>query len=78
MRSLLLFLLLAAAPLGGQALDGAVFIENVHSEITTQTGSAARRRVVDRMAQFDMQQHGDTLIVTADTVHLIEAADASV
>jgi hypothetical protein len=73
---ILLVLLLPAAQLGAQRFDSAVFVEQVRTDITTQSGSAERRRLVDRTAQFSMAARGDTLVVTADSIHLTESANA--
>ena len=71
-------------PLGGQgavprydarSLNGATFLEQVHTDVTTQSRSAERRRMVVRTAQFGVVARGDTLVVTADTLDLRETAD---
>jgi hypothetical protein len=58
-----------------RTLNGARFAEHLQSEVTAQSGSAERGRVVVRNAQFAMVARGDTLLVTADTVDLHETAD---
>lgn len=72
-------LLLAPVALTAQynlkRLDGAVFREDVHSDIITQSGTAERRRTVLRSTTFGVVALVDTLIVTADTVQLSESVD---
>jgi hypothetical protein len=58
-------------------LDGAVFVEQVRSEVTTQTGSAERRRTMTRAARYAVSTHADTLVVTADSLRLDETADGA-
>ena len=59
-------------------LDSAVFVERVHSEITTQSGTAERHRSVNRMVQYSLAGHADTVVATSDTVSLNENADGVV
>ena len=56
-------------------LNGAVFMEQVHTDVVTQSGSAERERIVVRTAQFGIAMHGDTLAVTTDALDLRETAD---
>lgn len=79
-------LALAAVPLmvsvlGAQSspyplkLAGATFFEQVHSDVTTQSGSAERHRTIVRSAKFSTTMRADTLVVTADSFRLEETAD---
>lgn len=56
-------------------LDGAAFVETVHTDVTTLSGLAERHRLVLRTSQFGTMVRGDTLVVTADTVDLRETAE---
>lgn len=57
------------------ALDGASFIEQVRSEVTTQSGGSELHRSILRWAQYHMTAHGDTVVVTADSLSLRQATD---
>jgi hypothetical protein len=58
--------------------DGARFVETVHSDVVTQSGSAERHRSIDRATTYSMQQRGDTLVVTIDTMALRENDEGQV
>lgn len=70
-------------PLAAQAMHyparvaGARFIERVHSDVTAASGTAERHRVIDRQAQYSTNLHGDTLVVSADSIRLDETADGA-
>src|SRR5205823_775512 len=55
--------------------DGAIFVEQARTEVTSQSGAAEVHRVVVRNARFGMAVRGDTFVVTADTVDLRETTD---
>jgi hypothetical protein len=58
-------------------LAGGVFVEQVHSEVTTQTGSAERHRTITRVARYAATVRADTLVITADSLRLDETADGT-
>lgn len=71
---------LAAAGQAGPRYDArrlhdAAFLEQVHTDVTTQTGTAERERRVLRIARFGIVVRGDTMVVTADSLDLRETAD---
>jgi hypothetical protein len=76
-------LALVVAPLAGQAppqyqvqrLNGAVFLEQVRTDVTSETGVARQMRRVARTARFGVAARGDTLVVTADSLDLRETVD---
>ena len=51
------------------------FVETIRSEVISQSGPAEHHRTVIRTAQFTAAPHGDTLVVTADTISLTESTD---
>jgi hypothetical protein len=57
------------------ALDGAHFVETIRTEALTKVGTAELRRLVARDSRFSVTLHGDTLLVSADSVSLTEVAD---
>ncbi|MGH7592512.1 MAG: hypothetical protein ACRELE_01465 [Gemmatimonadales bacterium] len=73
--------LLMASPVRAQSvpyplnLSGATFLEQVHSDVITQSGRAERHRTIDRSARYTTMKHGDTLLVSADSIRLDETAD---
>jgi hypothetical protein len=56
-------------------LHGAVFAEQVHSDIATQAGTAERHRTVNRTVQYTLATRADTVVATSDSVSLSENAD---
>ncbi|HEY8061317.1 MAG TPA: hypothetical protein VID74_00895 [Gemmatimonadales bacterium] len=77
---------LAVVPLvvwGGEAqaaryplnLAGATFVERVHSDVTTQSGTAELHRTILRLARYSTTTRIDTLVVTADSLDLDETVD---
>ncbi|MES2305451.1 MAG: hypothetical protein V4558_08085 [Gemmatimonadota bacterium] len=58
-----------------RALDGASFTESIRTEAITRISNSSRRRLVAREAHFSSTLHGDTLVVSADSVTLSELAD---
>jgi hypothetical protein len=52
-------------------------MERMQSVVTTQSGAAERRRVIDRTARFGVVVRQDTAIVTADSLEVVEAADGT-
>ena len=56
-------------------LSGSAFIEQVRSDVTTASGSAERRRTIDRSARYAFSMRQDTIVVTADSLRLDETAD---
>lgn len=64
----------AQAP-SAPSLDGAAFVERVHTDVSSRAGLGERHRVVDRYARYHLASRGDTLVVTADSVDLAETAD---
>jgi hypothetical protein len=56
-------------------LAGATFLEQVHSDVVTQSGSAERHRIIVRVARYTTATRADTLVVTADSLRLDETAD---
>lgn len=56
-------------------LDGARFDETIRTEALTRAGSAELRRLVARESHFGVTLHGDTVVVSADSVTLTEVAD---
>jgi hypothetical protein len=55
-------------------LADATFVEQVHSDVTTQAGTAELHRTIVRMARYSTATRTDTLVVTADSLHLDETA----
>jgi hypothetical protein len=55
-------------------LAGAAFVEQVHSDVTTQSGTAELHRIILRSARYSTVRRADTLVVTADSLHLDETA----
>lgn len=60
-----------------RALDGAVFSEQIRTEALTRIETTERRRVLLRDASFGITLHGDTVIVSAESVALSELADGT-
>lgn len=58
-------------------LAGAVFIEHIESDITSQSGTAAQQRNVVRTSTFSFSVHTDTLVMTADSIALGETANGA-
>jgi hypothetical protein len=56
-------------------LNGAVFLENVRTDVTSQSGTAEMVRRTVRGARFGVAVRGDTMAVTADSLALYESAD---
>ena len=57
------------------ALNHAQFTESVRTDALTRAGTVELRRLVARDARFALTLHGDTLVVSADSVALTEVAD---
>ena len=57
------------------ALDHAQFTESIRTDALTRAGTVELRRLVARDARFSLTLHGDTLVVSADSVALTEVAD---
>lgn len=60
-----------------RALDRASFSESIRTEVVTRIENSSRRRLVARAARFGVELHGDTVVVSADTLMLSELADGS-
>lgn len=58
-----------------RALNGARFAEEIRTEAVTRIEANERRRLLARDARFGVTLHGDTLVVSADSVSLGEVAD---
>jgi hypothetical protein len=58
-----------------QRLNGATFLEQVRTDVTSESGTAQQVRRVARTARFGVAMRGDTLVVTADSLDLRETAD---
>jgi hypothetical protein len=75
---------IGAVPLGGQAFtpaytgryfDGAAFTEQVRTSGESHTGAADRKWATNRVARYTMSRRGDTLMVSADSLQLLETVD---
>ena len=56
-------------------LAGATFVERVHSDVTSQSGTAELHRTILRLATYSTATRTDTLVVTADSLQLDESVD---
>ena len=67
-----------AAPAYSPArLDGAVFVESIRTDGTSQSGAAERKWSVTRAARFRLHVDGDTIVVSADSLALQQLADGT-
>ncbi len=75
--------MVAFQPLAGQAppryevrrLNGATFVEQMRTDVTSESGLATLLRRIARTARFAVVVQGDTLVVTADSLDLRETAN---
>jgi len=58
-------------------LDGAIFSEELRSEVRTESATATQVRTILRRATYSVALRRDTLLVTADTVWLHEDAEGA-
>ena len=73
----------AAHAVGAQAppryevkrLNGATFVEQLRTDVTSESGVAEQMRRIARTARFGVAMQGDTLVVTADSLDLRETAN---
>jgi hypothetical protein len=56
-------------------LSGATFVEQVRSDVTSQSGTAELHRTIVRLARYSTAMRTDTLVVTADSLRLDETSD---
>lgn len=58
-------------------LAGATFVEQVRSDVTSQSGTAELHRTIVRRARYRTAMRTDTLVVTADSLRLDETAGST-